>query len=332
MATKGLGRGLGSLISMFDEEEDSRAVNPLRSIMGGDQDLQIAPASSPVVVKVDKSERGVLEIDISLIDNNIDQPRKEFDPEKLQELADSIRANGVIQPILLNKVGTRYMIVAGERRWRASKIAEKRTIPAVVREFTRAQIAEIAIVENLQREDLNEIELARGIKKLMADFTLTQEQVAVRLGKNRSSIANTLRLLSLPTEVIRLIEENQLTSGHAKCLAGLQNKELIVKLAKRCVAEQLTVRALERLINDIHSTKLPSASTSHAPQSLELKDFARKLEKVLATKVLIQGNMNKGKVVIEYFSQQDLLRIRKHIIDINELHTVEGLLKKKIDG
>ena len=310
MATKGLGKGLGALISMFDEQNEevqtlSKTVSSITARQGQAEHTRPAePESFP---------KGVTEIDVTLIDNNVNQPRRDFDIEKLQELADSIKSNGVIQPILLNKVGTRYMIIAGERRWRAAKLAGLKTIPSVVRVLTPAQIAEVAIVENLQRQDLNEVELARGIKKLMDDFHLTQDQVAIRIGKNRSSVANTLRVLSLPPEVITMIENNTLTAGHAKCLAALQNKELILKLARRCAAEHLSVRALEKLIQEIHDVRKPgiAAAMKSSFQSLELKDFEKRLNNKFATKVVIQGSDRQGKIIIEYYNSDDLNRIRK---------------------
>jgi ParB family chromosome partitioning protein len=330
MATKGLGKGLGALISAFDEENEAAGMGTGGGIFGGAQipekevkAVKIAAVTSGEV----PAAKGVTEIDVSAIDNNANQPRKEFDADKLQELAESIKTSGVIQPIILNAVGSRYMIVAGERRWRAAKIAGLKKIPAIVRSFTPAQIAEIAIVENLQRQDLNEIELARGIKKLIDEFNLTQEQAAVRIGKNRSAVAHTLRLLTLPAEIIQLVEQNKLTAGHARCLVTLQSKEEAVKLARLAIQNNLSVRELERLVYNKTAVTVPASERYKPQQSPELKEMARKMTSLFLTKVVIQGDNHKGKIVIDYFTAQDLMRIRKHTVDINELYEIDKTLK-----
>ena len=330
MAQKGLGKGLGALFSVFDDDDENESVGSIIKTPQKPVKINSTPSSDVTrVTNTQKQPSGITEIDISLIDNNINQPRKEFDTEKLNELADSIKSNGVIQPIVLSTMGSRYMIVAGERRWRAAKLAGVRTIPAVVRNFTPAQIAEIAIVENLQRQDLNEIELARGIKKLIDDFKLTQEQAAVRIGKNRSAVAHTLRLLTLPAEIIQMVEQNKLSAGHARCLVTVEKNEAL-KLARLCIQNNLSVRELEKMINAKSSVSLiPPKYRPH--QSLELKDMAREMTSLFHTKVSIQGDTSKGKVVIDYFSQQDLLRIRKHIIDINKLVSVDDEIKARFN-
>jgi ParB family chromosome partitioning protein len=330
MATKGLGKGLGALLSMFDDEaEEVIASTPKAKTPDILPEKVQTRAVGQTTASHDTQEpKGVREIDISLIDNNMTQPRKDFDPVRIQELSDSIKVNGVIQPILVKPIGTRFMIVAGERRWRATKLAGLKTIPALVRDLSPFQIAEIAIVENLQRQDLNEIELARGIQQLMKEFNLTQDQTAIRLGKNRSHIAHTLRLLTLPAEIIDLVEKGKLSAGHARCLVTIPNKEKAVILARKCVEENLSVRDLEKLVYG-QKTAADSSGSSKKPQSLEIRDFARKLTSILSTKVSIQGDSQKGKVVIEYFTTQDLMRIRKKIIDINEITSVEEVLKTK---
>ncbi|MCL2846214.1 MAG: ParB/RepB/Spo0J family partition protein [Firmicutes bacterium] len=291
MSQKGLGTGLGALISMFDEE---------------------APKSPMMKKSLAQAEiaNGVEEIDISLIDNNINQPRKYFDPVQLQELADSIVVNGVFQPILVNKVGARYLIVAGERRWRASKLAGLAKIPAIVRNYSNRQIAEIAIIENLQREDLNDMDLARGIKKLMDDHMLTQEKVATVLGKSRSSIANTLRLLNLPSEVQALVEHGQLSAGHAKCLVAVSDAEKCKQLARDSVSGRLSVRELEDIIQSARETRLTPPSLSRPkPQGADMRRVALDLGQALGTKVTIQGTDRSGRIVIEYYEMRELERL-----------------------
>jgi len=341
MATKGLGKGLGALFSVYDEEEEPIAAGETRKQSGGgparkpiEDLLEIPttqykrPMTTPASVATSAAGEPQ-EIDINLIDSNLGQPRKAFDADRLQELADSIKTNGIISPIILVPMGTRFMIVAGERRWRAAKLAGLRKVPAIVRGFTPNQIAEVAIVENLQRQDLNEIELARGIDKLMRDFRLTQEQVASRIGKSRTAVAHTLRLLNLPQEVIQLVEQNKLSAGHARCLVTI-NKEQAVKLANQCIQNDLSVRDLEKILQS-KSSRPTSLDQKYKPQqSLELREFTRKLTSIFLTKVSVQGDNAKGRVTIEYFTPQDLIRIRKHIVDINELVSVDEILKKKL--
>ena len=289
--SKGLGKGLGALIAMFDEEVVESQLAPSKS-----SGVKVAPVAG-----------GVEEVDISLIDQNMNQPRKHFDPVQLQELADSISSNGIIQPVVLNRVGSRYLIVAGERRWRAAKLAGLTTIPGIVRSYSPRQIAEISIIENLQREDLNEIDLARGVKKLMDDFFLTQEKVATVLGKSRSSIANTLRLLNLPAEVREMIEGGQLTAGHGKCLVAVTKADACISLARRCVTGRLSVRELEDLVRDMNTVQ--GKSTPVRQQSPEIKRLANELSQALGTKVIIQGGENAGRIVAEYYDRRDLERL-----------------------
>ena len=379
MVQKGLGKGLGALLSVYDDENDNQD-DFFKNLGSGNTapktatktkgvatttptDTATGVRRTPIVTRVTKEKaelealvaakkervafdspatpttsprststpQGTVDIEISLIDTNINQPRKEFVHEKLEELADSIRANGVVQPIVLVPVGSRFMIVAGERRWRASKIAGLRKIPAVVRNFTPAQIAEIAIVENLQRENLNEIELARGIRALMDEFNLTQEQASIRLGKNRSHIAHTLRLLTLPPEILVMVEQGQLSAGHGRCLVTIADKNIAIKLARQCIQHNLSVRELEKLVFAKNSDK-GTAFKPEARQSLELKEMQRELADLLRTKVSIQGNNSKGKITIDYFTTQDLIRIRKHIIDVNKLVSVDKEVKQRVQG
>jgi ParB family chromosome partitioning protein len=294
--SKGLGKGLGALISLFDED-----ISEIEEIKyeGSPKTTQIKSVNVQPT-----SELGAYEIDIHLIDNNSSQPQKSFDQDAMQELEQSIMANGVLQPIIVNRVGSRYMIVAGERRWRASKNIGLKTIPALVREYSTKQIAEIALVENLMRSDLNEMEIANGIKKLMDTHSMTQEQVSKVLGKSRSSVANSLRFLSLPQEVRTLLEQKRISAGHAKILCGITDVTLCIALANRCAAG-MSVRDLELHVND----KSPSAKSSGARQSLELRQFTLELTQILATRVTILGDDNRGRIIIDYNTKKDLERI-----------------------
>lgn len=246
------------------------------------------------------------EIEISLIDRNTDQPRKNFEPAALQELANSIKQHGVIQPIILVKKGSRYMIIAGERRFRAAKMVGLKTIPAIVREYTPKEIKEIGLLENIQREDLNPIECALGMKELMDKYSYTQEALADRLGKSRPMVANTLRLLNLCPEVIEMVASGKLSAGHARCLVVVSNPEIQLRLAKLAVTKKVTVRDLEREVKNMQNPKPKKVSK---PTSLEMNEFVSNLERKLSTKVNIKGNENKGQIVINYYNKDDLDRI-----------------------
>ena len=292
---KGLGRGLGSLLGILDDNE-SKVEEELK---------QPEPK-----VQVPEGET-VIELEISKIDNNPGQPRKVFEPTALNELAQSIKMYGVIQPILVTPRGDRFMIVAGERRFRASKIAEKKTIPAIVKDFTDAQVKEIALLENIQRQDLNPIETARAMKELLDTYGWTQETLADRLGKSRPAVANTIRLLNLCPEVIDLIEKGKLSAGHARSLIVVTNPEVQLKLANQVINNKLTVRDMENAVKEVESSSRKETKHKKVEQelSIELKDFVNTLEHKFSTKVNLKGNEHKGKIIINYYNQDDLDRI-----------------------
>lgn len=300
MAKKGLGRGLESLFSVYrDSEVDTKEVND-----------NIEEVPEVKVVKMasvggDVSSENVYQIEIGKIDPNKDQPRKNFDQSALNELASSIKIHGIIQPLVLTKTGDRYMIIAGERRWRAAQIAGLKTVPAVVKDYDAKQIREIAIIENLQREDLNPMEAARAIKQLMEEYGWTQEVVADRLGKSRPLIANTIRLLNLEPEVIDMIEKGKLSAGHARSLVAVNNRDAQIKLAKQVCEKKLTVRDLEKAVKVGKSGKAPKVSQ----QSIELKELIHDMQKVFGTKVSALGNDQRGRIYIDYYSMDDLQRV-----------------------
>lgn len=228
MAKRGLGRGLSSLFGGIDLEEGESV------LVGDEQNL-------------------AKEVPIDQIHPNENQPRKHFDEAALLELANSIRVHGVIAPIILVKQAENdYMIIAGERRYRAAKKAGLKSMPAIVRDYTEKQIQEISLIENLQREDLNPIEVATAIRQLMNDYSYTQEEVADRIGKSRPAVANTLRLLSLTPPVIDLVAAGKLSEGHARCLVTVDNADDQLELAKRGVGDKLTVRDFEKLVKNYH--------------------------------------------------------------------------------
>ena len=256
---------------------------------------------------------GVQELDIHLIDTNAGQPRKDFDQEKLQELADSIRQHGVVQPILLRQNGERYVIVAGERRFRAARLAGLEKVPAIVKDLDEAQVMEVALIETLQREDLNPIEEAAAIRFLMQQHDLTQEEVSKRLSKSRPAIANSLRLLTLPEPVQAYLRNGKLQAGHARALAGLQDPEAQAVLADKIVGEGLSVRAAESLARE-QGQKPPRQKKEPPATDPDLAAAEASLREWLGTKVSIQGSSQRGRIVIEYYNAEllqgiyDLLR------------------------
>lgn len=300
---KGLGKGLSAIFNMNEmdtEVQETTVEQPEKTI-----DI---PVTSVSTVK-SQSDGEPVEINIFDIDPNYEQPRKSFDEAALYELAESVRNHGIIQPLVLNKMGSRYMIIAGERRFRAAKIAGLSTVPAVIRNYTAQQIREISLVENLQREDLNAIEAARAIQALMDEFNLTQEETAQRIGKNRSTVTNTLRLLTLPDDVIDLIEDSKLSPGHARAMVVLQDKRLQIKLARKAVNEGLSVRAVEKLVKKYLNPE--NNVKEKAPENIELKALVTDMQRVFATKVsaVASGNGEKGRIYIDFYTKDDLDRI-----------------------
>ena len=252
-----------------------------------------------------KEQGEVRMIRTSLIEPRRDQPRKNFDREQLQALANSISEHGVIQPIIVTEgENGYYSIIAGERRWRASKLANLLEIPAIVRTYDQLQIAEVALIENLQREDLNPIEEALGYKTLMEKFSMTQDKVSERVGKSRSNVANMLRLLSLEDEIKELLAQNALTMGHARALLSLPGGKGRIEAAKKIVTQGLSVRQAEALKDE-----QPTSKKAPAPSKVgAYEDVERTLSQKFGTKVRIKG-VKKGKIELEFYSVEDLTRI-----------------------
>ena len=289
---KGLGRGLDSLLGIFESRD--KVVEKKEVI------------NDKKVTVVDKNENKINEIEISLIDNNIEQPRKNFDPTALKELSESIKQYGVVQPILVVPKGDRYMIVAGERRFRASKLAGLKKIPAVIREYSEQQIQEISLLENIQREDLNAIEIAKAMKELLNNFNWTQDELADRLGKSRPAVANYIRLLSLCPEVIAMIESGKLSAGHARCLVVVTDPAVQLKLAKDAVNKRITVRDMEKAVKALNE---PKQKKQKEVLSIEMKDLVNTMQRKFSTKVNVIGNNKKGRIYIDYYNSDDLDRI-----------------------
>ena len=272
--------------------------------------------------EVDVQRDEVIEVPLNELRPNPYQPRKTFEESSLQELASSIERSGVFQPIIIRKSAVKgYEIIAGERRFRASKLAKKETIPAIIRSFDEEAMMQVAVLENLQREDLNPLEEAEAYDMLMKNLKLTQAEVAERLGKSRPYIANYLRLLALPKLVKEMVQDERLSMGQARTLLGLKKKDQMLKMANRCVKENLTVRQLEQLVaatNEARGKKKVPRMIKEKPYYL--RESEDRLMDKFGTSVEIREKEGKGKIEIEYLSQSDLTRI----LDLLEIHFDEA--------
>ncbi len=242
-------------------------------------------------------------IRLSDIEPNPRQPRTDFDPVALEELAQSIRENGIITPITLRKTGDTYQIIAGERRWRASRLAGLSEIPAIVLDVDEQTAYALALIENLQREDLNPMEEAEGYRRLTAELGLTQEQAAQRVGRSRPAVANALRLLTLPEKVAALLRDKQLSAGHARALLPLEREEVMLKAAESILTQQLSVRQTEALVKQL--LKAPQDKPEKQPD-IYVQDLERAMASLTGHKIIIQPGAKKGKITIEYYGNDDL--------------------------
>lgn len=297
MNKKGLGKGLGAIFT------DNETIAPVEEIQPHEKEIEIA---------------------VSDIIPNPLQPRKTFDAGKLAELTESIKEHGVIQPLIVRKNGAKYEIVAGERRWRAAKTAKLKTVPVIVREYDNAKMAEIALVENIQRHDLNAIEEAEGIKRLMNEFGFNQEQAAKKIGRSRTAVTNILRLLNLPASVREAVSRETLTMGQVRPLLSLENAQEQEKLAQIIAEQGLSARAVEEIVkkikngeeitfeNDAERTKKAKETRKNKKTEISIycRDFQNRLIELLGTKVkIVPKNEKQGKIEIEYYSAEDLERI-----------------------
>lgn len=265
--------------------------------------------------KGEKVKDGVRIIKIDSIETNPDQPRTRFDQAALQELAASIKNYGVIQPILVTELGDgKYELIAGERRMRASMIAGLSTIPCIVKSFTESDRAEIALIENLQREDLNPVEEAKAYRALMDKSGMTQEELANKLGKSRPAIANSLRLLTLSPNVLELVEAGRLSAGHARTLAVIKDQKVQESYAKAAADKKMSVRQLERMVAHYLNPKKPTRIYN----SPELKELVNNMQHTFGTKVKAIGNNEKGRIYIDYYTKDDLIRIYDLVEQLNK--------------
>ncbi len=263
-------------------------------------------------VRPDERADGVRMLKISEVEPNRDQPRKDFNEDALQELADSIRQYGVIQPIIVQKRDQYYEIIAGERRWRAARLAGLKEIPVLIREMTDKEILEVSLIENIQREDLNAVEEAQAYQRLLEEFSLTQDELAERVSKSRSTITNAIRLLKLDKEVLRMLAEEKISAGHARALLAIEDPELQRQTATRVFDENLSVRDTERLVKTLTGGKSSRKEKQELSEAMKLvyHDMEERLKSVLGTKVVVHHTgKDKGKLEIDYYSNEELERI-----------------------
>lgn len=295
MATKskGLGKGLGTLFGDVADISKTHEIVPIT-----EEDL--------------KNEQTVK---LRLVEPNRDQPRKEFDEEALNELADSIRLHGIIQPLIVVKKDAHFQIIAGERRWRAAKIAGLKEVPVIIKDYTEEEIAEISLIENIQRKDLNPIEEAMAFQRLINEYHLTQEALSERISKNRAVIANSMRLLKLPEDVQELLASGKLSAGHAKVILGLDSAADQSEAAKNVVENALSVRETEKLVKNFGNQKEKQPKEKeNLKNQLEYEQVENLLKEKLKTKVSIKRKSeNAGKIEIDYYSLEEIERILSHI-------------------
>lgn len=262
----------------------------------------------------DLEYEGILEIDINKIEANKNQPRKYFDEESLLELSESIKNYGMIQPIVVRRINDYYELIAGERRFRAAKIAGLKKLPAIIKDFDKSTAFEVAFIENIQRKDLNPIEEAESFYKLQTEFGFSQEEIAEKVGKSRSAIANAIRLLNLDSRVLNFVRENKLSGGHAKALLSISDGNMQFELAERVIEEDFSVRETEKIVKSLQQ-KQNTEMIEQKPQNTiqfdttTYRSIENDLKGLFATKVKVSAQKNKGKIEIEYYSDDDLDRI-----------------------
>lgn len=293
---RGLGKGLDSLIptNVMMESEVKHST--------------VSTASSP-----EEGKDGTLMVKLSKVEPNREQPRKNFDEDSLQELAESLKQFGMLQPILVQNRGDYYEIIAGERRWRAAKIAGLKEVPVIVRELTDQEIVEISLIENIQREDLNPIEEAQAYKRLLTEFHLKQDEVAERVSKSRTAVTNSMRLLKLCDEVQKMVVDDMISTGHARALISIEDPEEQYLIAQKIFDEKLSVREVEKLVKDLHKPPKAPKEENKTLQAI-YQEISERLKQSLSTKVSVSAKQNgAGKIEIEFYNHEDLERLMERI-------------------
>ena len=293
---RGLGKGLDSLI-------------PTNVMM----ESEVKHATVSTASSAEEGKDGTLMVKLSKVEPNREQPRKNFDEDSLQELAESLKQFGMLQPILVQNRGDYYEIIAGERRWRAAKIAELKEVPVIVRELTDQEIVEISLIENIQREDLNPIEEAQAYKRLLTEFHLKQDEVAERVSKSRTAVTNSMRLLKLCDEVQKMVVDDMISTGHARALISIEDPEEQYLIAQKIFDEKLSVREVEKLVKDLHKPPKPPKEENKTLQAI-YQEISERLKQSLSTKVSVSAKQNgAGKIEIEFYNHEDLERLLERI-------------------
>lgn len=288
MAARGLGKGLDALIPVSSDAKNNKKVN----------------------VPAEKEKVPETLVKITMVEPNREQPRKTFDEDALNELAESIKQFGLLQPILVQDRKDHYEIIAGERRWRAAKIAGLKEVPVIIKNLTEQEIVEISLIENIQRENLNPIEEALAYKKLLNEFHLKQEEVAERVSKSRTAVTNSMRLLKLEDEVQKMVVDELITTGHARALLGIEDGEQQIACAKKIVDEKLSVRDIEKLVKNMNKPAKEKKAPKDKSVDFIYQDIEEKLKLSLGTKVSVTAKENgAGKIEIEFYSNDDLDRL-----------------------
>lgn len=296
----GLGKGLDSLISPGHSAKTEAKEKPAKPEVKVVEKIVEKVVEKPVEMKLKISE----------IEPNREQPRKSFDEDGLIELSESIKQFGVLQPILVQKKDDYYEIIAGERRWRAAKLAGIKEVPVIIKDFTEQEVVEISLIENIQRESLNPIEEAHAYKRLMEEFHLRQDEIAERVSKSRTAVTNSMRLLKLDDRVQQMVVDEMLTTGHVRTLLALEDKELQYNTAMKIFDEKLSVRETERLVKEIMNPKVKKEKKVNLEEEAIYEGLEEKIKSIIGTKVSIhRGAKHKGKIEIEYYSQEELERI-----------------------
>lgn len=293
---RGLGKGLDSLI-------------PTNVMM----ESEVKHATVSTASSAEEGKDGTLMVKLSKVEPNREQPRKNFDEDSLQELAESLKQFGMLQPILVQNRGDYYEIIAGERRWRAAKIAGLKEVPVIVRELTDQEIVEISLIENIQREDLNPIEEAQAYKRLLTEFHLKQDEVAERVSKSRTAVTNSMRLLKLCDEVQKMVVDDMISTGHARALISIEDPEEQYLIAQKIFDEKLSVREVEKLVKDLHKPPRPPKEENKTLQAI-YQEISERLKQSLSTKVSVSAKQNgAGKIEIEFYNHEDLERLLERI-------------------
>lgn len=319
MAVKknGLGKGLDSLIPKGNNQKDSA------KIKGSEETIK----QNGKTVEVEKIIETVIEekiiyedlkVKITSVEPNREQPRKQFDEDALIELSDSIKKHGILQPLIVTKKDDYYEIIAGERRWRAAKMAGLKEVPIIIKDYSELEIVEVSLIENIQRENLNAIEEALAYKKLLEEYNLKQDEIAEKVSKSRTAVTNTMRLLKLNDKVQQMIIDEMISTGHARALLAIDDKEFQYQLAQKIFDEKLSVRDVEKMIKDVKNPKKEKLKEVDVANTFIYEDIQDKMHQMLGTKVNLKHKNNKGKIEIEYYSEEELEHIFELIMSIRK--------------